>query len=307
MAPVETRSDGVAYGVANYLDKIRSSDAELLDHQDEIRLAMMIKGGRCAQEFLGDNSDLDPDFTNTLQDLVKEGQVATTLFIESNVRLVVSLAKRYHRRSKTLDEDDLIQEGNIGLIKAVEKFDHTKGFRFSTYATWWIRQGIMRALHDQDRVVRLPTHIGDDLAQLNKVQWEHTLDDGDVAELAKHMGITEDKVAELITFRRQHVSLNLKMAVTGDELGDLLSDPEESIDDKVLQKFKDQAVKTMLASLDARDRLILELRFGFVDGRPWGRPEIGKKVGLTGERVRQIERDLIDRLNRTATHLKSLM
>ncbi|GAB0101690.1 sigma-70 family RNA polymerase sigma factor [Nocardia sp. JMUB6875] len=273
----------------------------LLTAADEVELAKRIEAGLYAQHLLETSKRLSAAKKKDLAILVREGQAARQHLLEANLRLVVSLAKRYTGRGMPLL--DLIQEGNLGLIRAMEKFDYTKGFKFSTYATWWIRQAITRGMADQSRTIRLPVHLVEQVNKLARIKRELHQQLGREAtdaELARESGIPVEKIADLLDHSRDPVSLD--MPVGNDEeapLGDFIEDSEAtSAESAVIAGLLHRDVRTVLATLDEREQQVIRLRYGLDDGQPRTLDQIGKLFGLSRERVRQIEREVMSKLRK---------
>ncbi|GAB2449678.1 sigma-70 family RNA polymerase sigma factor [Nocardia tengchongensis] len=273
----------------------------LLTAADEVELAKRIEAGLYAQHLLETSKRLSAAKKKDLAILVREGQSARQHLLEANLRLVVSLAKRYTGRGMPLL--DLIQEGNLGLIRAMEKFDYTKGFKFSTYATWWIRQAITRGMADQSRTIRLPVHLVEQVNKLARIKRELHQQLGREAtdaELSRESGIPVDKIADLLDHSRDPVSLD--MPVGNDEeapLGDFIEDSEAtSAESAVIAGLLHRDVRVVLATLDEREQQVIRLRYGLDDGQPRTLDQIGKLFGLSRERVRQIEREVMSKLRK---------
>jgi RNA polymerase nonessential primary-like sigma factor len=273
----------------------------LLTAADEVELAKRIEAGLYAQYLLETGKRLTAARKKDLAIIVRDGQAARQHLLEANLRLVVSLAKRYTGRGMPLL--DLIQEGNLGLIRAMEKFDYTKGFKFSTYATWWIRQAITRGMADQSRTIRLPVHLVEQVNKLARIKRELHQQLGREAtdeELAAESGIPVDKIADLLDHSRDPVSLD--MPVGNDEeapLGDFIEDSEAtSAESAVIAGLMHRDVRSVLATLDEREQQVIRLRFGLDDGQPRTLDQIGKLFGLSRERVRQIEREVMAKLRK---------
>jgi RNA polymerase sigma factor (sigma-70 family) len=290
--------------VGLYLDGIAKT--ALLNAEEEVELARRIEAGLYAQALLdGEITDEDRGIkpsdatTSELVELARIGEAAMTRFVTANLRLVVSVARKYGRSAMPLL--DLVQEGNTGLIRAVEKFDYTKGFKFSTYATWWVRQSISRGIAQQGRIVRLPVHVAEQINQVSAVR--RNLErkfgrDPDLAEIAAELGIEEEKVVELIQFSRDHVSLDAPIEENGDTaLGDLIArEPAPGPDELVLDAEERDRLEQMLSRLDERSADVVRRRYGLHDGRQAKLADIGAVWGITAERVRQIERHAIAKL-----------
>ncbi|HEY4397933.1 MAG TPA: sigma-70 family RNA polymerase sigma factor, partial [Acidimicrobiia bacterium] len=271
----------------------------LLTKDDEVRLAQQIENGTAAREQLNAAKGLTPAKKRELRRASRQGEDAQQTFVQSNLRLVVSIAKKY--QASGLPLLDLIQEGNLGLMHAVEKFDWRKGFKFSTYATWWIRQAIQRGIANTGRTIRLPAHAGDNLLRLHRVraQLESELErEPTVAELANELDVAEEKVTELLLVAPDPVSLAEPVSEDGEtELGDLVEDRSaESPFDAAARALLPAEVEKVLSVLDERERRILSLRFGLDRGEPRTPDEVGEIVHLSRERVRQIEARALSRL-----------
>ncbi len=271
----------------------------LLTAEDEVELAKRIEAGLYAQHLLDTRKRLGDKRKNALATIASDGRAARSHLLEANLRLVVSLAKRYTGRGMPLL--DLIQEGNLGLIRAMEKFDYTKGFKFSTYATWWIRQAITRGMADQSRTIRLPVHLVEQVNKLARIKREMHQTLGREAtdeELAEESGIPVEKINDLLEHSRDPVSLD--MPVGADEeapLGDFIEDSEAmSAENTVIAELLHTDIRHVLATLDEREKQVIQLRFGLDDGQPRTLDQIGKLFGLSRERVRQIEREVMIKL-----------
>ena len=271
----------------------------LLTAEDEVELAKRIEAGLYAQHLLDTRKRLGEKRKNALASIATDGRAARSHLLEANLRLVVSLAKRYTGRGMPLL--DLIQEGNLGLIRAMEKFDYTKGFKFSTYATWWIRQAITRGMADQSRTIRLPVHLVEQVNKLARIKREMHQTLGREAtdeELAEESGIPVEKINDLLEHSRDPVSLD--MPVGADEeapLGDFIEDSEAmSAENTVIAELLHTDIRHVLATLDEREKQVIQLRFGLDDGQPRTLDQIGKLFGLSRERVRQIEREVMIKL-----------
>jgi len=271
----------------------------LLTAEDEVELAKRIEAGLYAQHLLDTRKRLGDKRKSDLALIVTDGQAARQHLLEANLRLVVSLAKRYTGRGMPLL--DLIQEGNLGLIRAMEKFDYAKGFKFSTYATWWIRQAITRGMADQSRTIRLPVHLVEQVNKLSRIKREmHQIMGREATdeELAEESGIPAERISDLLAHSRDPVSLD--MPVGNDEeapLGDFIEDSEAmSAENTVIAELLHTDIRHVLATLDDRERQVIQLRFGLDDGQPRTLDQIGKSFGLSRERVRQIEREVMMKL-----------
>jgi len=284
--------------VKDYLKQI--GKVPLLNAEQEVELAKRIEAGLFAEEKLAETSaSLRPETRLDLEWIADDGRRAKNHLLEANLRLVVSLAKRYTGRGMLFL--DLIQEGNLGLIRAVEKFDYTKGYKFSTYATWWIRQAITRAMADQARTIRIPVHMVEVINKLARVQRQMLQDLGrepTPEELAAELDMTPEKVIEVQKYGREPISLHTPLGEDGDsEFGDLIEDseaiqPGEAVSFTLLQ----EQLHSVLDTLSEREAGVVSMRFGLTDGQPKTLDEIGKVYGVTRERIRQIESKTMSKL-----------
>ncbi len=280
----------------------------LLTAEEEVDLAQRMEAGDFAREKLeSEGQSLPLDDVYTLQDLVDDGEAAQEHLVRANVRLVISVAKKYIGRGVPFL--DLIQEGNIGLIRATNKFEYQRGHKFSTYATWWIRQAVSRAVADQGRTIRVPVHMGDQLNRMRRFQLQLTQElgrDPSIAELASGMETTPDKVEDLMEISRRPVSLEAPIDEEGDStFGDFVEDvnspaPADEVASLLLHEQLDEA----LERLPDREAQILRLRYGLEDGRVYTLEEVGQTIGVTRERVRQLEAQALNRLRQSSARVK---
>jgi RNA polymerase primary sigma factor len=299
-APVQqiASAGATADPVKDYLKQI--GKVPLLNAEQEVELAKRIEAGLFAEERLAmDGPTMSEDDLEDFEWIAEDGRRAKNHLLEANLRLVVSLAKRYTGRGMLFL--DLIQEGNLGLIRAVEKFDYTKGYKFSTYATWWIRQAITRAMADQARTIRIPVHMVEVINKLARVQRQMLQDLGrepTPEELAKELDMTPEKVVEVQKYGREPISLHTPLGEDGDsEFGDLIEDSEAIVPaDAVSFTLLQEQLHSVLDTLSEREAGVVSMRFGLTDGQPKTLDEIGKVYGVTRERIRQIESKTMSKL-----------
>ncbi len=298
-APVQTvlTAGATADPVKDYLKLI--GRVPLLNAEMEVELSLQVEAGLFAEEKLLLDKKMDKKLKREYEQLVLQGKRAKNHLLEANLRLVVSLAKRYTGRGMLFL--DLIQEGNLGLIRAVEKFDYTKGYKFSTYATWWIRQAITRAMADQARTIRIPVHMVEVINKLARVQRQMLQDLGrepTPEELAKELDMTPEKVVEVQKYGREPISLHTPLGEEGDsEFGDLIEDSEAIVPaDAVSFTLLQEQLHSVLDTLSEREAGVVAMRFGLTDGQPKTLDEIGKVYGVTRERIRQIESKTMSKL-----------
>ncbi|MFJ3878206.1 RNA polymerase sigma factor [Streptomyces sp. NPDC090077] len=302
--PQRTRARDSTAGTGPSADLFRQYLREigripLLTAAEEVELARRVEAGLFAEEKLAGATDLDSQLAVDLDKLVVMGRMAKRRLIESNLRLVVSVAKRYVGRGLTML--DLVQEGNLGLIRAVEKFDYARGYKFSTYATWWIRQAMSRALADQARTIRVPVHVVELINRVVRVQRRMLQERGyepTAEEVAVHLELTPERVLEVLRLAQEPVSLHAPVGEEEDvALGDLIEDgdaasPMESAAFFLLREH----LEAVLSTLGERERKVVQLRYGLADGRPRTLEEIGRIFGVTRERIRQIESKTLNKL-----------
>jgi RNA polymerase primary sigma factor len=293
-----TVAGATADPVKDYLKQI--GKVALLNAEQEVELAKRIEAGLFAEEKIAAGGIKDRKLRKDLEWIAEDGQRAKNHLLEANLRLVVSLAKRYTGRGMLFL--DLIQEGNLGLIRAVEKFDYTKGYKFSTYATWWIRQAITRAMADQARTIRIPVHMVEVINKLARVQRQMLQDLGrepTPEELAKELDMSPEKVVEVQKYGREPISLHTPLGEDGDsEFGDLIEDSEAIVpSDAVSFTLLQEQLDSVLDTLSERERGVVRMRFGLTDGQPKTLDEIGQVYGVTRERIRQIEFSMMSTKN----------
>ena len=297
--PALTDPDGIDSDDAISLYMREIGAIPLLTAEDEVRLAKRLEQGRKAAERLRQAKNLDEKQRARLEEQVADGERARKRLIQANSRLVVSIAKKYVGHGVPFL--DLIQEGNLGLIRAVEKFDYRRGYKFSTYATWWIRQAITRALADQARTIRVPVHMSEQINKLKALQrrLEQELGrDPTPNELAAEMGLSPRKVEQILEIAQRPLSLELPIGDEADsELGDFIEDEGTPLPTELAwQELLREEIERVLGSLSPREARVLQLRFGLTDGRQHTLEEVGEKFGVTRERIRQIETKAIRRL-----------
>ncbi|MFJ6578260.1 RNA polymerase sigma factor [Streptomyces sp. NPDC091368] len=302
--PVQRRRTGDPGGNGPSSDLFRQYLREigripLLSAEEEVDLARRVEAGLFAEEKLTGTPDLDSRLAHDLDRLVVLGRIAKRKLIEANLRLVVSVAKRYVGRGLTML--DLVQEGNLGLIRAVEKFDYARGYKFSTYATWWIRQAMSRALADQARTIRVPVHVVELINRVIRVQRRMLQERGyepTAEEVAAQLDLAPERVGEVLRLAQEPVSLHAPVGEEEDvALGDLIEDgdaasPVESAAFLLLRRH----LEDVLSTLGERERKVVQLRYGLDDGRPRTLEEIGRIFGVTRERIRQIESKTLNKL-----------
>jgi RNA polymerase primary sigma factor len=283
--------------VRMYLKEI--GKVPLLTAEEEVDLAKRIEAGLFASEKLATPRKIADKTRKDLEAIERDGQLAKKKLVEANLRLVVSIAKRYVGRGMLFL--DLIQEGNLGLIRAVEKFDYTKGYKFSTYATWWIRQAITRAIADQARTIRIPVHMVETINKLIRIQRQLLQDLGrepSPEEIAKEMDLTPDKVREILKVSQEPVSLETPIGEEEDShLGDFIEDSDAVVPvDAASFILLQEQLDSVLHTLSEREKKVIQLRFGLTDGHPRTLEEVGREFGVTRERIRQIESKTLSKL-----------
>jgi RNA polymerase primary sigma factor len=283
--------------VRMYLKEI--GKVPLLTAEEEVDLAKRIEAGLFSSEKLATSKKLNDKMRRDLEWIERDGQLAKKKLVEANLRLVVSIAKRYVGRGMLFL--DLIQEGNLGLIRAVEKFDYTKGYKFSTYATWWIRQAITRAIADQARTIRIPVHMVETINKLIRIQRQLLQDLGREPmpeEIAKEMDLTPDKVREILKVSQEPVSLETPIGEEEDShLGDFIEDSDAVVPvDAASFILLQEQLDSVLHTLSDREKKVIQLRFGLTDGHPRTLEEVGREFGVTRERIRQIESKTLSKL-----------
>ncbi|HEX8003608.1 MAG TPA: RNA polymerase sigma factor [Mycobacteriales bacterium] len=283
--------------VRMYLKEI--GKVPLLTAEEEVDLAKRIEAGLFASEKLATPRKIADRTRKDLEAIERDGQLAKKKLVEANLRLVVSIAKRYVGRGMLFL--DLIQEGNLGLIRAVEKFDYTKGYKFSTYATWWIRQAITRAIADQARTIRIPVHMVETINKLIRIQRQLLQDLGrepTPEEIAKEMDLTPDKVREILKVSQEPVSLETPIGEEEDShLGDVIEDSDAVVPvDAASFILLQEQLDSVLHTLSEREKKVIQLRFGLTDGHPRTLEEVGREFGVTRERIRQIESKTLSKL-----------
>ncbi|HUR51397.1 MAG TPA: RNA polymerase sigma factor RpoD [Mycobacteriales bacterium] len=280
-----------------YLNQI--GRVPLLTAEQEVELARAMEAGLFAAERLAQGGKMAPQLKADLEYIVREGERAKQHMLEANLRLVVSVAKKYAGRGMGLT--DLIQEGNLGLIRAVEKFDYTKGFKFSTYATWWIRQALTRAMADQARTIRLPVHMVEQVNKIRRVERDLVVQLGrkpTAAEIAVEVDLSPERVEEIRSYNRDPASLDALIGEDSDaSLGDFIEDEHAVMPGEAAAfLLMREELSAVLASLTDRERRVMEMRYGLVDGQPRTLDDIGKDFNLTRERIRQIEGKTLSKL-----------
>jgi RNA polymerase primary sigma factor len=296
--PPRPGSDPMSHdSVRQYLSSI--GRVKLLTAAEEVDLAKRVEAGLFAAEKLGAGTRIAARMRGDLEWIERDGEIAKRCLVEANLRLVVSIAKRYVGRGMLFL--DLIQEGNLGLIRAVEKFDYTKGYKFSTYATWWIRQAITRAIADQARTIRIPVHMVETINKLIRIQRQLLQDLGREPapeEIAREMDLTPEKVREILKVSQEPVSLETPIGEEEDShLGDFIEDSDAVVPvDAASFILLQEQLDSVLHTLSDREKKVIQLRFGLTDGHPRTLEEVGREFGVTRERIRQIESKTLSKL-----------
>jgi RNA polymerase primary sigma factor len=291
------RSAGTGDPVKMYLKSI--GRVPLLTAIEEVDLSKKVEAGLFAAEKMATEKRVSPSLRRDLEQIIREGAAAKDKLVEANLRLVVSIAKRYVGRGMLFL--DVIQEGNLGLIRAVEKFDYTKGYKFSTYATWWIRQAITRAIADQARTIRIPVHMVETINKVVRVQRQLLQDLGrepTMEEIGKEVDLPPEKVEEVLKIAQDPVSLETPIGEEGDShLGDFIEDSDAVVPvDAASFIMMQEQLESVLHSLTDREKKVVQLRFGLTDGHPRTLEEVGREFGVTRERIRQIESKTLSKL-----------
>jgi len=291
------RSAGTGDPVKMYLKSI--GRVPLLTAIEEVDLSKKVEAGLFAAEKLASDKKVSPALRRDLEVIIREGAAAKDKLVEANLRLVVSIAKRYVGRGMLFL--DVIQEGNLGLIRAVEKFDYTKGYKFSTYATWWIRQAITRAIADQARTIRIPVHMVETINKVVRIQRQLLQDLGrepTMEEIGKEVDLPPEKVEEVLKIAQDPVSLETPIGEEGDShLGDFIEDSDAVVPvDAASFIMMQEQLESVLHSLTDREKKVVQLRFGLTDGHPRTLEEVGREFGVTRERIRQIESKTLSKL-----------
>ena len=285
----------------DYLSRIGATP--LLDAATEVTLAKRIEAGLYAQHLLNHTDDLDAQYRADLQTVATQGRAARDRMIRANLRLVVSVARVWRPRGSGMSECDIVQEGNVGLIKAVEKFDYRKGFKFSTYATWWIRQALARALNEQTRTIRLPIHIEEAISLVVRIERELLVFNGKLpseAEIAAGAGISIERLSEIRRWDKQVISTNTPVTTNSDcEYGDIIAPDSTEVTDEYLSKAFHQQMRACLAGLDPQARLVLEMRYGLDGMPPLSRAKVATALKMRIQKVDAIETGAMRRLRQS--------
>jgi RNA polymerase primary sigma factor len=282
-------------------------DIPLLTAEEETELGFRVQAGRTAAEELH-RDGLSPEEQCRLEELVADGEFARRRFVESNQRLILSVARRY--REHGIDLEDLVQEGNLGLLRAIERFEPERGLRFSTYAIWWIKQAIQRALDDRARLIRLPTNAAAEAAKLWRMADRMAMEEGrdpDLTRAAEEAGLDPGRAVELARATLRPVSLQAIVSEGDAELGELIAGDLEGPDEAIERAAVDDIVREALGDLPDRQRHVLELRFGVADGQPRTLAEVGDELGISRERARQLEANGLRRLRHALRQYRNLL